>query len=133
MIALVATLVPVRDVEPQHPVTNRALVKALARSIEERGWSGRPLVVADYGPMGNLVGKRYLALNGTHRLAALKKLGQKKVPAVVVDVSRWPYTDARALDEALEPVDRADLLEAHRKNRLARWVLDEGWAAFDGK
>jgi len=73
---------------------------------------------------------RYLALTGTHRLAALKKLGEPEAPAVVVDVSRWSYTDARTLDDVVKAEDRARLLERRGKVRLARWVREEGWPGY---
>lgn len=128
---VVTELVPVKQIEPQHEVKDPAKARAIARSIRREGWRGRPLVVADFGRAGTLAGKRYLALTGTHRLAALRQLREKRAPAVVVDVARWSYEDARELDDAVKAEHKAGILERRGKRRLARWVLEEGWPEWD--
>lgn len=127
-----AEFVAVKDIEPQHPVRQPRRVKALVASMKKRGWVGRPLVVADFGPAGTMLGKRYLALTGTHRLAAVKKMREREIPAEVVDVSRWSYTEVRALDDAVLSEDKAAILEGRGRKKLARWVLEEGWPEYDG-
>jgi len=128
---LVGEALPLADVEPQHPVREPARRAALVKSIRLHGWRGRPIVVADFGRGLTAAGFRYLALTGTHRLAALRMLGSSDVPSVVVDVSGWPYADARALDYAEGPEDKAGILGAYGHRELAEWVFDEGWPEYD--
>jgi ParB-like chromosome segregation protein Spo0J len=130
---LPALLIPLGEIEAQHRVTEPARKRALVRSMKAHGWTGRPIVVADFGRTGTLSDRRYLALNGTHRLAALVDLGAREVPAEVVDVSRWSYADARALDDAVKPADKARILWSRGKKRLARWIFEEGWPEFSNK
>lgn len=67
---------PAKDLKPLHEVTDRQKLRALTKSMKERGWVGDPVVVDD-----NLRG-----LSGSHRIAAAKQLGLE-VPALVVGPS----------------------------------------------
>jgi len=77
-------LVDPRRITPLHRVkrkkTHLPLLVALMR---ENGWQGRPLLVEQVRP------GRYQAWTGTHRLAAAKRAPLRRVPVVLVSLTKW--------------------------------------------
>lgn len=62
------------ELEPPNEPSDHYKVHKLARSMEDDGWQGYPLVVHE--------GR---ALNGSHRLAAAKQAGLSSVPTMSVE------------------------------------------------
>ena len=68
----------IRDIihmRPLHPVWNKDKVNQLVKSLQNKGWVGRPLIYAQFGDDPNNC-LRLLA-TGTHRQAALEKLNDE--------------------------------------------------------
>jgi diguanylate cyclase (GGDEF)-like protein len=120
----------------RHDVRRPEAVDALAKSIAERGWVGRPLlVVTDDGVR--------VAWTGTHRLAAAKQAGLSadKIPTIEVDgaalrAAGYDLDDLTARGkkkriEALRAIgneEAAKLLEDERIGSPARQNPPEGAA-----
>jgi len=88
-----------------------ARVDEVADDIKKRGIVLEPIVVDD---------KHHIVLNGHHRLAALRKLGAKRIPAFVVPyeatyitVDRWPGSTWYK-----KTVTKEDVLEAGLTQKL---------------
>lgn len=86
-------------------------VDEVAADIKKRGVVLEPIVVDD---------KHHIVLNGHHRLAALLKLGAKRIPAFLVPydapyitVDRWPDSKWHK-----KTVTKEDVLEAGLSQKL---------------
>jgi len=86
-------------------------VDEVAEDIKRRGVVLEPLIVDD---------RYHIVLNGHHRLAALRKLGAKKIPAYLVPydapyivVDRWPDSTWHK-----KTVSKEDVIEAGLTQRL---------------
>ncbi|ODT57008.1 MAG: hypothetical protein ABS77_13395 [Phenylobacterium sp. SCN 69-14] len=88
-----------------------AAVANLQTSIEETGWFGsilvRPLPDDELGP-------RYELIAGAHRLAAMKALGRRAVPATIRvmtdDEARQVEIDENLVRRGLTPLERAEMV-----------------------
>lgn len=80
-------------IEAPHGVEDEAKLARLAASIQNHGWTGRPLLVLP-------VGGHFQALTGSHRLAAVRSLEEVpeallgdqddvELPCAVVDEELW--------------------------------------------
>lgn len=67
-----------KSIRPLHEVRDESKLAALVDAMETSGWVGRPLLVVDEG------GGDYVALTGSHRLAAAQAVRMSSVPVVVV-------------------------------------------------
>jgi hypothetical protein len=81
-------LVDPRHITPLHSIdtssrTRMGDLRELMRRLTLQGWQGRPLVVEDTSP------HRYQAWTGTHRLAAARRVGLRRVPVVLIDKRKW--------------------------------------------
>ncbi len=76
--------IALRLIDPPHKSFDCNKVKTLRESLK-KGWSGRRLLVEELEPIGEL-STTYAAWTGSHRIAALKKLGLKSVcvPCLVI-------------------------------------------------
>ena len=77
-------------IRPLNDITNPKLYDDLVESMEEDGWIGDPIVVADLG------GGEYQGLTGSHRVFAAKDAGLDDIPSVVIkhevmDDEEWEY------------------------------------------
>jgi len=74
-----------RNIVPLHEVKRERMdhLRELMRRMRLEGWAGRPLVVEETAP------NRYQAWTGTHRLAAARRVGMRRVPVVLIDKDRW--------------------------------------------
>lgn len=98
------------SITPRHEVRDVAHRDAIAASMSEDGWIGRPLVVVDSGD-------GYLALTGSHRLAAARLAGLDEVPvlvAVLPDGAEVRGEDIRVRGCRL--TDQEELLEMLRES-----------------
>jgi hypothetical protein len=103
-------LIPIEGVKLHEEVVP-ARVDEVADDILKRGVVLEPIVVDD---------KHHIVLNGHHRLAALQKLGAKRIPAYLVPydapyitVDRWPDSTWYK-----RTVTKKDVLEAGLSQRL---------------
>lgn len=67
-----------KSIRPLHEVRDEAKFAALVDAMETSGWVCRPLLVVDEG------GGDYVALTGSHRLAAAQTVRMSTIPVVVV-------------------------------------------------
>ena len=107
-----------------------AAVTNMQTSIQETGWFGsilvRPLVDDELGPQYDLVA-------GAHRLAAMKALGRKEIPATIRvltdDEARQIEIDENLVRRGLTPLERAEMV-AERfdvwRRRFPERVVVEG-------
>lgn len=64
---------------PLHEPTDYGQVNDLVEDFTSKGWFGRPLLVVFNGK------KKYRCLTGSHRFAAAKKAGLKRIPCMVIE------------------------------------------------
>jgi hypothetical protein len=70
--------ISINKIRPFHEVRDAEKLAALAASMEERGWNGRPIVVIDCGDY-------YQAITGSHRLAAANEAGLDEIPVAICE------------------------------------------------
>lgn len=63
--------------KPPHAIERWGVYQDLVESMRKVGWKGRPLIVA-------VRGKVRRAITGSHRTAAARKVGLKRVPVIPV-------------------------------------------------
>lgn len=102
-------LVPIDRLLPHEEIQDQVLAE-VRQALQETGTVLEPILVAD---------GHYVVLNGHHRLAALRALGVKKVPAwvvayssEVVELEKWP--DA----QHDHPVSKEHVVERARRQHL---------------
>ena len=83
-----------KSIRPLHEVRDEAKLLMLVEAMQAGGWTGRPLLVVDEG------GGDYVALTGSHRLAAALESGLSEVPVVVV-----PQCERLTVEPVLGGVD----------------------------
>lgn len=87
-------------------------VQSILESIRESGFYTRILV-------RRIAGKGDVLLDGAHRLEAMRRLGMKKIPAVVLDcddkLAAFLETDANLNRQDLTAIDLAVFLAARRR------------------
>jgi len=71
---------------PLHEPHDAAKMSALTESMVEHGWNGRPILVIDNG-------NGYLALTGSHRIAAARAAGLDEIPVYAIDGTCHILTD----------------------------------------
>lgn len=93
-----------------HEEVQEAVLRKVKEDVEREGALREPILVAD---------EHYVVLNGHHRLAALRALGVKRVPAWVVayfsdvvELDRWPEATHG------HPVSKEHVVERARKRKL---------------
>ena len=96
------TLLPPDDLHP-HERTVPEKVAELARALEHDGAIIRPVVVDE---------ETLVVLDGHHRLAALRKLGCRQVPVILVDYSDPSIVVATWREGEVPPTKEAVLLRA---------------------
>jgi len=64
---------------PPHDVDRPKQYEQIKRSMERHGWRGRAVLAVTYGD-------GYMALTGSHRIAAAREAGLATIPALVLDV-----------------------------------------------
>ena len=70
------------QIEPPHNPRDFCKLKKLEENLKD-GWVGRPLLVEQLKPIGEL-SQRYAAWTGSHRIAAAKNLGFTSVPCLII-------------------------------------------------
>lgn len=83
-----------KSVRPLHEVRDEEKFAALMEAMQVGGWTGRPLLVVDEG------GGDYVALTGSHRLAAAQAVRMSTIPVVVV-----PQCERLTVEPVLGGVD----------------------------
>jgi hypothetical protein len=69
------------SIQPPHEVRDSAKLARLVSEMESNGWMGRPvLVIEECDEDGNEIEGCYVALTGSHRLAAAKQADLYTVP-----------------------------------------------------
>ncbi len=63
---------------PLHEPRDAAKLAALTESMVEHGWTGRPILAIDNG-------NGYIALTGSHRIAAARAAGLDEIPVYAID------------------------------------------------
>ena len=104
--------IPIKQIEVWKEAQARKLdrdgISELAKSIKTEGLQNPPMVQKE--------GKSYLLMSGQRRLAALKRLGAKKIPALVL---------ARKTEYEIPDAKAASVIEnIHRKNMNVREMAD---------
>ena len=95
-------------IEPIHGVRDNEKLNLLVESMEEKGWTGRPIPVYEgiYGKM---------ALTGSHRIAAAKKAGID-IPIYEIDgLADFSDSEGRTIDEVVGTGFNQDLVNFLRK------------------
>lgn len=87
-------LISIKNVKPPHSVRGDDLTK-FTDSLTKHGWSHRPLLGV------RMKAGKVRLLTGSHRYAAAKAIGMKRIPVVVVE--DWPG-GSRYLDYAMYEV-----------------------------
>lgn len=72
-----------QQVIPLHGIRQADKARELAASMEEAGWSGRPLLVVSSGP-------RLFAWTGSHRIHAARAAGLAMVPVYIISEDLLP-------------------------------------------
>ncbi|RKI08300.1 hypothetical protein D7Y15_26180 [Corallococcus sp. AB030] len=99
--------IPLTDITPPHEVRDEAKLDAIRASMEARNWKGRPLVVVPY-PSAD---RTFLALTGSHRLAAASAAGLEVAPCYVATLGDAMYVHTTPRGDWLYSVKRGDRIE----------------------
>ncbi len=115
------TLVDIRVLRPHERVDERHLEELLEQILAD-GVLKTPVIVDS---------ESMTILDGHHRVAALKRLGASKIPAVLVDyrdprirVESWDGVEPPSKDEIVERARRGDLLPPKTTRHV--YVTDRG-------
>ncbi|RKI18652.1 hypothetical protein D7Y15_08110 [Corallococcus sp. AB030] len=99
--------IPLTDIVPPHEVRDKAKLEAIRASMEAHDWKGRPLVVVPY-PSAD---RTFLALTGSHRLAAADAAGLEVAPCYVATLGDAMYVHTTPQGDWLYSVKRGDRIE----------------------
>lgn len=64
-------------ITPPHSVTDQEKFESIRDGLELNGWTGRPILVLEWG-------EEWIALTGSHRIAAARAAGFEGVPCAVL-------------------------------------------------
>lgn len=107
-------------IRPIHEPRDPKLFGRLLRSMRERGWLGRPLLVVP------AVLGVYQALTGSHRLAAALEAGLDTIPAIVLPADVAEKVRASRYFPKAPPFIAQDLFEAG-EGWVGRFILVDQW------
>lgn len=86
-----AEVVNVYKIVPPHEARDAEKLAALAEDMATRGWIGRAILAID-------TGDGYVALTGSHRIAAAKVAGLEEIPVYAIDISAHVLNDDGACE-----------------------------------
>ncbi len=127
-----------RSIDPRriltlHKIKRPQDLRLLIDSLRRDGWSGRRLLVEEYRP------GHYQAWTGSHRLAAARRAGLRRIPVLVIDLKKWvkcwgPIEDEFAVDDVHGGDDEdkyMELLQAGDRiaANLMRQEIEMNWSA----
>jgi hypothetical protein len=95
------------DIIPPHEVRDDEKLEAIRASMEDDGWKGRPLLVVPH-PAAD---RTFLALTGSHRLAAAALAGREDVPCYVGKLGDAMYVHSTPQGDWLYSRKREDRIE----------------------
>lgn len=102
-------LISIERLRP-HEETREPALRQVVRDLQREGKVREPILVAD---------EHLVVLNGHHRLAALRALGVRKVPAWVVayftdivELDKWPESSH------LHPISKEEVVERAHRGKL---------------
>lgn len=98
-------------ITPVHEVRDTKKLQNLTESMQKNGWQGRPILAYD-------VGRGPEALTGSHRIAAARAAGIKKIPVMYVDKDVGDY-----LDKNGKSIEDASFFE---EKELQKWLSNFG-------
>lgn len=120
------------DITPLHTVTDWDKAKRIARSMEEDGWTGYPILVIGCDSCGD-------AITGTHRLWAAQKAGIEPevhvIDCEIVGAEDYNEEWAELVCDMVECGDDADRLalveQAHALGLVDDYALEIMTAEFN--